>query len=182
MPDSEPWQVGNASKLPAGEMIFSAANMESKQALMLIVIPDFPTNNVSSQAAISRFSEMITALGFQASKRTPIEWQGRPFVEIIGLRPNDATGEQVLVARAAIVEKKAYLVTTFGRGDVSRSEDERFMRVMKTFRFLEPDQKPLTGPSPYMRYYRAGYIVCLIVMIALLAAFSIMYYRTMRRR
>ena len=181
LPNNEPWQFGNAARLPSGEMIFSAANMEDKQSVSVIVIPDFPTNNVLGQAAISRFSEMLTAMGFQTKKKTQIEWLGLPFVEIIGERPNDASGQQVLVTRAAIVEKKAYLVTTFARGDESRLEDERFMRVLKTFRFLEPNQKQLTGPSPFMRYYRAGYVVCLIVMLVLMFAFFIMYIRTRRR-
>lgn len=182
LPSSEPWQMGNATRVPAGEMIFSAANMESKQVVSVIVIPDFPTTNVNSQASVARFGEIVTALGFEIKSRTPMEWLGRSFIEITGLRAKDASGEQVLVARATIFQKKAYLVTTFGRGEESRIKDERFMRVIQTFRFMELDEKQQAAPSPFMRYYRTGYIVCLIVMLVLIAAFAIMYFRTMRRR
>ena len=181
LPDNEPWQRGNVLRLPAGEMIFNAAHMETKQAVSVIVMPDFPTKNLDSPAAFARFTEIIKAQGFEIKSRTPMEWLGLPFIEIVGRRLNDISGELISVTRATIVEKKAYLVNTFGRGDESRMEDERFMRVMKSFRFMDADEKPQINTAPLMRYYRAGYITCIVVMLVLMVSFSIMYLRTQRR-
>ena len=181
LPQTEAWTVGNASRLPAGEMIFSAANMETKQGVSVIVIPDFPTSSIASQAAITRISEIVTALGFEIKNKTPIEWLGRSFIEILGLRSKDASGELVSVTRATIIEKKAYLVTTMGRGDESRIEDERFMKVLKSFRFTDSDEKPVSNANPNIHLYRMGYITCLVVMLILMSAFVIMTLRTKRR-
>lgn len=179
--NTEPWQTGNVQRMPVGEMIFSAANMETKQVVTVIVIPKFPSSNLDTPAALIRFTEILKAQGFEIIKHSPIEWLGLPFIEIVARRLNDATGELVSVTRATIVDKKAYLVSTSGRGDESRMEDERFMRAIKSFRFMDPDDKQVTAPSPYVRYYRAGYIACLVVMLALSAAFAIMYFRTQHR-
>lgn len=181
LPDNV-WQSGNIQRLPVGEVIFNAANMETKQSVSVIVIPDFPTSDLDSPAALARFTEIIKAQGFEVKSQKTMEWLGRPFIEIIGRRLNDATGELVSVTRAAIVEKKAFLVSTFGRGDESRMEDERFMRVIKSFRFMDASEKPLTITVPFLRYYRAGYILCIVVMLVLMVAFTIMYIRTQRRR
>ncbi len=181
LPDTEAWQNGNTLRMPAGEMIFNSVNMETKQVVSIIVIPNFPTNNISTPAALTRFKEIITAQGFEMKTQKNIEWLGQPFMEIVGRRLNDASGELVSIMRATILEKTAYLVSTIGRGDERRMEDERFMRVISSFRFLDPDEKLLTATPLYLRYYRAGFNMCLIVMLVLTAAFTIMYIRTVRR-
>ncbi len=182
LPDSEPWQKGNAVRLPSGEMIFSASNMDNRQAVTLVVIPDFPTNNVGSSASIARFTESIAAQGFEVVKKTPLEWNGLAYIQIVGRRLKDATGELVSVTRATIKDKTAFLVSTYGRGDESRLEDERFMRVMKTFRFLDGEENAVAStPSPFMRFYRIGYSTCAVLMFVLMTAFFGMYYRTRRQ-
>ena len=182
LPDTEPWQRGNAYRLPAGEMIFTAAHMETRQVVTVVVIPDFPTGDISNPAASNRFAESLTAQGFTVAKQKRIEWIGRPFIEIVGRRLNDVTGELVSVTRATIDKNKtAYLVSTFGLGNERRMEDERFMRVLNSFRFDEGEKKPAANSSPLMRYYRFSYIACAVAMVMLIIAFAVMYIRTHRR-
>ena len=180
LPDTEAWQRGSATRLPAGEMIFSAANMETKQAISVIVIPDFPTSDINNPAVITRVMECIKAQGFSLMKQEPMEWLGRPFIQFTSQREDAASGQLTSVARAAMSGNSVYLVNTYARGDENRAKDERFLRVLETFRFLEMQASVPPEANPLFRRYRLGYMTCAGVLVALVAVFATVMFFTRR--
>ncbi len=185
LPSNEPWQRGNSSPLPAGEVIYSASNMDTKQGLMVVHIPDLPTNDVQMPAMVERLKGTLASLGFATTTAVPLERDGLIYVQFIAQRMGEGQGKIVCVARATIRQAQAYLILTFGRGDEDRVSDKDFMRVMDTFHFVDPtalsaaDMPPAL--DPLFNKNRIAYIICFGVAGMAVCGFGVMLLATRRR-
>ncbi len=184
LPSNEPWQRGNSVPLPAGEVIYSASNMDSKQSVMVVYIPDLPTNDVRKPAMVERLKGTLASLGFTTTTAMPLERGGLIYMQFTARRTGEGQAKTVCVARATIRQNHAYVVLTFGRGDEDRVNDKDFMRVMETFHFVDPaalsaaDVPPAL--DPLFKKNRAAYRICLAVAGALVCAFGVMMLATRR--
>ena len=181
LPDTESWQRGNAFRAANGELIFSAKNPETKQSISVIVLPDFPTSNLNSPATLKRLRAILREQGFEMKTESYMEWNGHPFIEIVGVHPDDSKGKFISVARATIIGRKVYYVSTSASGDESALGDDKLMRVINSFRFINQDEKLQIKEAPLIRYYQGGYVVSLVLMCVLVTSFFLMYFRTRAR-
>ncbi len=180
LPPGDKWQKGYPQKLQLGEMIFNAVRPEAKQ-LFLIVVTDVPVDNPGSPAVVARMMEVAGAMGYRASEPAGIEVDGVKYVQFIGRRSEANASEVLMVARGTVREKMIYLTMMVGLGDETMVKDERFMRVLKSFRFLV-DQTVAPPPSanPLYGRYKMGMIVCLSTVVGLAIFFGAVMLATQR--
>ena len=184
-PSNEPWQRGSAAKIPAGDVVFFSTNMDSKQCVAIVRIPDLPTNDVQLPAMVARLKETLVSLGFTAVSASPLVWKESVFVQFIARRSSEVQAKTVCVARATIRENIAYLVLTYGRGSEDSLQDKDFTRVVDSFRFIDPGEFAPADLSPMLdplfRKNRMTYRVCLAVVGVLICIFTGMMLGTRRR-
>jgi hypothetical protein len=163
-------------------MIFNALRFTTRQSFAVIVIPNIPTEDVAAPAVTARVLEALAAMGFSAKAPETITWANQKYVQVTGNRKGSGEEDLVVVARATLRRKELYLLTTFGRGSEDRAQDDNFMSVMKTFRFLESaPTPPLASASPLFSLYRLGAWSCVGAAAVLVFLFGLMLFLTRRR-
>jgi hypothetical protein len=187
LPSNEPWQRGNLTRIPGGEMIFSASNMDDKQSVAVLRISDQPTNDIEKPAMLQRLKEMLAGMGLTVANATPMPWNGAPSMQFIARRTNDEQSRIICVARALLYDSQAYIVLVSGRGDENSATDKAFMRVLETFRFLDADELARiagdAAPAQDLTFQknRLAFKVCLALAAALVGIFAVMLFGTRGR-
>lgn len=173
LPPGERWQRGFAQKMPVGEIIFNAVRPEAKQ-LFLIMVAEVPSDNPGDPGVVSRMRELVSAMGYKTGAPEGIDVAGVKYVQFIATRPEDSAGDIVAVIRATVRDKTIILKMMVGTGDEKMVNDDRFMRVMRSFRFIA-DQTQIPPPTamPYYLTYKLGAIVCFSTAAVLMVAFWI---------
>lgn len=185
LPSNEPWQRGNMTRIAGGEMLFSASNMDTKQGVAVLRLPDQPTNDIEKPAMIQRLSDVLTAMGFAVESSAPMQWNGATYIQFFARRAGDS--KNISIIRATLRENQAYLVLTSGRGNESSATDKDFMQVMETFRFVDTAEDtliasdPAPDKDPVFQKNRLAFKVCLAVAAALVGIFAVMLFGTRGR-
>jgi hypothetical protein len=182
LPDSEPWIKGNVQPLGReAEIVFSFVNMESREGVMVVRIPKFPTNNIMNEAVISRLVEVLKMQGFSVISHGPRQVERIEFLEFISRRTDQNSGNMIAVSRATLREGTVLIATFFGKGEEDLALDVRFLRILDTFRLLG-EQKAISSPltDPMHGYYRVSYIACLAAAGVLTLLFVFVLFRTRR--
>ena len=158
-PDSESWLPGSRQGIPNGEIVFHADYAQNNEGILIIVVPDPPTSDMSNETVTRSIGEVLTSIGFAPESFTRVEWLGRPGAQFIGRRKEAVFGSAIGVARATVFERNLYIVMAYGKGEADRAEDKRFTRVLDTFRFVEKGTlRTALGPEMTFRHYKIGTI------------------------
>ena len=187
MPSNEPWQRGNMTRIPGGEMIFSASNMDDKQNVAVLRIPDQPTNDIEKPAMVQRLKETLAAMGLTVESSAPMPWNGAASMQFIARRGGESQSRIICVVRALLHENQAYMVLVSGRGDENSATNKNFMRVMETFRFLDAAELARiagdAAPAQDLAFQknRLAFKVCLVLAAALVGIFAVMLFGTRGR-
>lgn len=136
-PGSESWLPGTLQGLPAGEIIFHSNFVQNSEGIMVIVVPDQPTSDMSNPAFVRNIGEVLMSVGFATESYKQLDWLERPSGQFIARRKDAVFGSAVGVARATVRERSLYLVMAYGKGEADRADDKRFTRVLESFRFID---------------------------------------------
>lgn len=182
IPVSESWVPGRQQQLPVGEIIYHSNFAQNNESIIVIVVPNVPTSDMSSQAFVKNMGEVLTSIGFAPEIYTTRVWLERPSGQFIAWRKDAVFGSSVGVARATVRERNLYIVMAYGKGESDRAEDKRFTRVMDTFHFIEksPAQAAVQSELP-AAHYRNGAIACAAAAVLLAALFCAVMFVSARR-
>ncbi len=183
LPSSESWMPGKLQPLGRdAEMIFNSVNMETREGILVTIIPKIPTNNVMNENVITRVREVLAQQGLTVTSNAPRHVKGVEFLELVGHRTDETDANLVAVSRASIRRNTVYIATFYGRGNDSLAGNAKFLRVLDTFRFME-DQKFSTSPllDPMRDYYLVSYRACLGVAAMLALLFACTLFVTRKR-
>ena len=157
IPTQESWTAAIRQPLPVGEVILHAISMTTSQGIMVTFVPEMPSGDLGNPALAKRILELIESQGWQTERVSPIDWMGRPALQLITQRRDVVAGKLSGIARATMRGRSLYVVTAYGKGETTRAEDPDFTRVMDTFRFVEqaavvvdhpPGHRPFCTATP----------------------------------
>ena len=179
IPSQESWTWALRQPLPNGEVIFHATSMVSSQGIMVTYLPDMPSSDIRNPSVLKRITELIEAQGWKIESSSQIVWKKRPFVQFITQRRDVVAGKLVGISRVTPRGRNLYVITAYGKGEADRAEDPEFMRVMETFRFIDPTMAIVEHPTgPSARVYRIAMLAIDGALAVLLAAWGVLLFRS----
>jgi hypothetical protein len=180
MPEGEEWQRDIPHAIEGGTTIFNVARPQQREVFAICVLNNVPALDLANAGVPSVALRTLGSFGFQSTPPTRITHNDIPYLQFIAKRADLADG--ICVARAALREKTLYLLLMIGRGGPEKAEDQQFLRIMNTFRFLDPASAvPPLSANPLFKKYRLGAYVCAAIAGGLAVLTGIVLLATRRR-
>ena len=177
IPTNESWTAGIRQPLPGGKVFFHAISMESGRGIVAAIVPELPSTDLRDPEVLKKVQEAIEAQGWTIDSGLEITWRDRQAAQLIARKKDKIAGNLIGVIRALVRAGDLYVVTAYGKGDASRAEDEDFMRVMNSFRFVERKERDgATTNEINVKFYHGGMIATLVAVVALVGAFAFTMY------
>jgi hypothetical protein len=179
IPTTESWTAGMKQALPVGEVILHAISMDTNEGIQVTFVPEMPTTELRDPDIEKRIQELLILQGWTLESGLELKWQDRQFLQFVGRRRDAVFGQMVGVSRATIRKGDLYVVTAYARGETSRVNDPKFMRIMNTFHLLDRATPVVAKPSDDQRpMHKFALLGTVGAAGLLLVAFAVMMYRT----
>lgn len=183
LPGGAQWQRSFGQKIPDGEVVLHATRVESRQMVVILMVPSMPGTDVMSPSVINQLLRILSLVNSKAGAPELIEVNDQKFAQFVGGRGDAGASDLVSLARVILRGRDAYLAVMFApTREESAAVDKQFTKVLDTFRLVEPDSIVIpVETNPLFSTYRFGWMVCATAAGGLIVVFCIGLLAATRR-